>query len=79
MLCCIAIPRYMYLVYVLHNYAMHRCTEHVKQEVQHLQGLPLEQQRLVYAGRQLEDGRTLSDYNIQNGSEVYLVLKLRGC
>ena len=43
------------------------------------QGLPVDQQRLVFAGRQIEDGRTMSDYNIIEGSTVHMILKLRGC
>ena len=42
-------------------------------------GTPADQQRLVFAGKQIEDGRTMSDYNIIEGSTVYMILKLRGC
>ena len=53
-------------------------TESVMQRIQNTDGVPMSEQRLLFGGRQLEEGRTLKDYDIIADSALFLVLRLRG-
>jgi len=52
--------------------------ENVKEIIQNKEGIPPSKQRMACCGKVLEDGRTLSDYNVQNHSTIFLILRLRG-
>jgi hypothetical protein len=61
-----------------------RCTpastvEDLKHGIHEWEGIPPDEQRLIFANKQMEDNRTLGDYGVQPDCEVYLMRRLRGC
>lgn len=50
----------------------------IKEQIQQKEGLNPEEQRMIFAGKNLEDNRTLMDYNIGNNQTIHLVMRVRG-
>jgi hypothetical protein len=61
---------FIYFVYCIYLFRL-------KEKIQKCEGIPIKEQRLIFAGRLLEDDRTLGDYNIKADATLHLVLRLR--
>uniref|UniRef100_A0A9J8BIT8 Ubiquitin-like protein NEDD8 n=1 Tax=Cyprinus carpio carpio TaxID=630221 RepID=A0A9J8BIT8_CYPCA len=60
------------------NFLLSNKVERIKERVEEKEGIPPQQQRLIYSGKQMNDEKTAADYKIQGGSVLHLVLALRG-
>jgi ubiquitin-large subunit ribosomal protein L40e len=60
------------------SYSPDMTIQSIKQQISELEQIPIEQQRLIFSGKQLEDDKTLGFHNIPAGSTIHLVLRLRG-
>jgi Ubiquitin family len=63
----------------MHNIMYNRTTERYKLAITEREGIPVDEQRVIYAGSQFEHGRTLASYKVKDNSTLHLVLRLRGC
>lgn len=50
----------------------------IKERVEEKEGIPPQQQRLIFGGKQMNDDKTIGEFNIEGGSVLHLVLALRG-